>query len=67
MAEKIKPSVFVSYSHEDEKRLEELLPYLEQLELNEHVALWHDRLMGVGEDWYRESEERLSRPRSPSC
>ena len=35
---KPKPSVFVSYSHEDKKYLDELLPFLEALELNEHIG-----------------------------
>ncbi len=58
---KNRPTVFVSYSHKDKRYLDdELLPYLKQLELNEHIKLWHDQLIGIGEDWYRQIEEELS-------
>lgn len=47
--------VFVSYAHDDEKFLNgTFLPFLKQLELNEQIELWHDRLIGVGEDWYEQ-------------
>ncbi len=58
MAEENK-TVFVSYSHEDKDALDTLMPYLKQLELNEHIELWSDRLIGVGEDWYAEIAEKL--------
>lgn len=59
MAEKIRPTVFVSYSHKDKKHLDSVLPFLEGLELNERIELWHDRLIGVGEDWYRQLEGEM--------
>src|ERR1700694_204857 len=58
------PLVFVSYAHEDEKFLkDELLPFLQQLEDLGHVELWHDRNIGVGEDWYAEIADRLDQAR----
>ena len=42
--------VFVSYAHKNEDLLNrELMPFLDQLELNETIELWHDRLIGVGQ------------------
>jgi hypothetical protein len=57
---KTKPTVFVSYSREDKKYLDEVLPFLKQLELNEHIQLWTDRLLGVGEDWYCQLQQQMS-------
>ncbi|HMH51131.1 MAG TPA: toll/interleukin-1 receptor domain-containing protein [Candidatus Acidoferrum sp.] len=58
------PLVFVSYAHEDEKFLkDELLPFLQQLEELGHVELWHDRNIGVGEDWYAEISDKLDQAR----
>lgn len=52
--------VFVSYAHKDKEFLDtELMPFLEQLKLGEQIELWHDRLIGIGEDWYAEIADRL--------
>ena len=52
--------VFVSYAHRDKKFLdEELMPFLDHLVLGEQIELWHDQLIGTGEDWYAEIEDRL--------
>ena len=52
--------VFVSYAHADRTFLDkELMPFLRQLELGEQIELWHDRLIGTGEDWYAEIADRL--------
>ena len=52
--------VFVSYAHADEKFLKnELMPFLRQLELGEQIELWHDQLIGTGENWYAEIADRL--------
>ena len=59
MPEPTRPTVFVSYCHKDKKYLDEVLPFLEHLELREHIRLWHDRLLGVGEDWYRQLEDQM--------
>lgn len=43
--------VFVSYSHTAREFLDrELMPFLRQFELGDRIGLWHDRLIGVGED-----------------
>ena len=52
--------VFVSYAHKDREFLdEELMPFLRQLELGEQIELWHDRLIGTGDNWYAEIADRL--------
>jgi len=52
--------VFVSYAHVDKEFLDkELMPFLKQLELGEQIELWHDRLIGTGENWYAEIADRL--------
>ncbi|MEM8557007.1 MAG: TIR domain-containing protein [Bacteroidota bacterium] len=55
-----KKLVFVSYAHEDDTVLKrKLLPFLKDLELGEEIELWHDRMIGTGEDWYAEIADRL--------
>ena len=61
-----RPLVFVSYSHKDKKRLDELLPFLEVLKLDEDIEYWHDEQIGGGEDWYRDRRCRARRA-SRSC
>ncbi len=52
--------VFVSYAHEDKAFLDkELMPFLRQLELGEQIELWHDQLIGTGDNWYAEIADRL--------
>lgn len=52
--------VFVSYAHADEEFLKnELMPFLRQLELGGQFELWHDQVIGTGEDWYTQIADRL--------
>ena len=52
--------VFVSYAHADKKFIDrELMPFLSQLELGEQIELWHDQLIGTGDNWYAEIADRL--------
>ena len=45
-----KKLVFVSYAHVDKRFLgKELKPFLDHLELREHIELWHDQLIGTGD------------------
>ena len=56
--------VFVSYAHANEALLKrELMPFLNHLELGGKIELWHDRLIGVGEDWYAEIADKLDHAR----
>ena len=63
MPESTKPTVFVSYSHKDSKHLDRLLPFLQILDLDEDVKLWHDGKIGGGEDWYSEIDDQLRNAR----
>ncbi len=52
--------VFVSYSQRNMAFLvDHLLPYLKQMVRHEQIELWHDQLIGVGDNWYAEIADRL--------
>ncbi|NOZ54790.1 MAG: SUMF1/EgtB/PvdO family nonheme iron enzyme [Gammaproteobacteria bacterium] len=44
--------LFISYSHNDQAQLDELLEGLKPLEREGLVAPWTDRLIGIGENWH---------------
>jgi hypothetical protein len=48
------PTVFISYSHRDEVWKDRLLTQLGVLQQQSILALWHDRRIGAGADWYQE-------------
>jgi hypothetical protein len=48
------PTVFISYSHRDEKWKDRLLTQLGVLQQQSLLELWHDRRIGAGADWYQE-------------
>ena len=52
--------VFVSYAHEDEELCDELRKHLGILEREGKIRLWHDRGIGMGEEWAEEIDRRLS-------
>lgn len=54
-------NVFISYSHEDEKYLKELLVYLKPLEREGQVVPWSDKKIIVGSDWQKEIEQAIER------
>ncbi|HEG43206.1 MAG TPA: toll/interleukin-1 receptor domain-containing protein, partial [Phycisphaerales bacterium] len=45
-------TVFVSYSHKDEKWKDRLMPHLKSLKMLGHIDEWDDRKIKVGDDWY---------------
>ena len=47
-----KPTVFISYSHKDEKWKDRLLPQLKALEQIGLLKTWDDRRIDAGEAWY---------------
>jgi len=49
-----KPTVFISYSHEDEAWKDRLRVHLGVLEMEEHIAVWDDRSIDAGDEWYDE-------------
>jgi tetratricopeptide (TPR) repeat protein len=46
------PSVFVSYSHKDEKWKDRLLPHLRMFEQEDRLTIWEDRQIDAGSTWY---------------
>lgn len=43
--------IFLSYSHRDEALKDELAVHLTSLSRERLVSVWHDRRIGLGEDW----------------
>ena len=48
------PTVFISYSHRDERWKDRLLTQLGVLQQQSILELWHDRRIGAGADWYQD-------------
>jgi serine/threonine protein kinase len=55
------PTVFISYSHEDEDEKEALLTHLRVLAKGGLIDLWSDDQIGAGVTWHREVEEATAR------
>lgn len=55
------PTVFVSYSHQDESWTDRLLPHLRTLETaGVDLRVWHDRRIDGGDKWYPEILEAMA-------
>jgi hypothetical protein len=54
-----KPSVFVSYSHRDEREKDALLTQLKVLQMADLIDLWSDDRIGAGEHWKPEIEAAM--------
>jgi exonuclease VII small subunit len=54
------PTVFISYSHKDEKWKDRLVTHLGVLHNQGLLDLWDDRRIGTGEDWYQEIQEAMA-------
>ena len=59
MEEKIKNSVFLSYAHEDEAALKELLVHLGVLKHQKFFNVWYDREVSAGRDRAQEIDKHL--------
>ena len=57
------PSVFLSYSHEDEAWMERLRSHLAVLERQGRLETWDDRSIAGGADWREEIRSALERAR----
>ena len=62
-----KPTVFVSYSHKDEKWLDSILPQLEAAQRYGNFEVWSDLEIREGERWYLRVKEILERTRFAVC
>jgi tetratricopeptide (TPR) repeat protein len=55
------PTVFISYSHQDESWKNKLLPQLHALEqAGIGMRVWHDRKIDGGDQWYPEIQEAMA-------
>ena len=57
--EAVRPTVFISYSHQDEVWKDRLRPHLGVLEQAGRITIWDDRRIGGGEEWYEEIREAM--------
>jgi tetratricopeptide (TPR) repeat protein len=55
------PTVFISYSHNDEACKDRLVSHLGVLQHEGLLDLWDDRRIGGGEDWEKEIEEAMAK------
>ncbi|MEA2694085.1 MAG: hypothetical protein QOJ16_3472, partial [Acidobacteriota bacterium] len=58
-----KPTVFISYSHQDEKWKDKLVKHLGVLEQEGLLATWDDRRIGAGANWLAEIEKAMGSAR----
>jgi tetratricopeptide (TPR) repeat protein len=54
-----KPNVFISYSHLDEEWKDRLVRQLAVSQKQGRLELWHDRMIGAGEDWERQIQAAM--------
>jgi hypothetical protein len=55
--------VFVSYSHRDKSLRKKLGSHLAILEKQNLVSLWHDQIIGPGEEWKGKIDDHLNSAR----
>ncbi len=58
------PTVFISYSHQDEAWKDQLVRQLRVLELEGAFVLWNDRQIAVGDGWSAEIETAMASARA---
>ncbi len=56
-----RPTVFISYSHQDETEKEQLLSHLGVLQHTGLIDLWNDDRIGAGKDWEPEISRAMAR------
>ena len=56
-----RPTVFVSYSHKDERWKDRLVGHLKVLEPEGVLEVWHDRRIGGGSDWEMQIRQAMER------
>jgi tetratricopeptide (TPR) repeat protein len=62
-----KPTVFISYSHEDEHWKERLRSHLGVLEQLGRIDIWDDRQIDAGDTWYDEIRQAMERAKVAVC
>ena len=60
---RIKHTVFISYSRKDNDYFEEIRTLLEPLARNSEIDIWHDQKIDIGNKWREEIEQALSQAR----
>lgn len=56
-----KPTIFISYSHQDEAWKDKLLPHLGSLLHRHDIEIWHDRTITTGSYWQELIERAIDR------
>src|SRR5215472_4648819 len=56
----MRPTVFISYSHKDQRMLRTLSPYLHSLQQRKLADIWNDTELKGGEQWREEIEAALN-------
>ena len=54
-------TLFISYSHKNERWLKRLLVHLKPLHLDREIDVWSDKRLKPGDDWTREIKAALAR------
>jgi hypothetical protein len=57
----VKPTIFISYSHEDKIWKDQLFKHLEALEVEMTVETWSDEHIAIGDTWLDEIEAAIDR------
>ena len=55
------PTVFISYSHKNDAWKDRLRPHLGVLEQQGRIAVWDDRRINPGGEWYAEIFQLMAR------
>src|SRR5436305_590410 len=56
-----RPTVFISYSQKDEAWKDRVVSHLKVLEVEGELAVWDDKRIAAGEDWWPEIEGAMNR------
>lgn len=57
----MRDQVFISYSHEDEKHMKELLKHLKPFSRSRTITAWSDQQIASGSQWFEEIRAALAK------